>query len=627
MHKASARRGVLRTVAGVIVAAASVSYSSGQQATTVQTLNYNKDTFYIPFDAKTLARGMATTEVLLFVSGDRGASWQLYQRQAPTAKRFAFRAAIDGEYWFAVRTLDAESPEPSTDGLQPELKVVLDTKKPELDLSAALLSESEAGIVWGIQDKNLDPNTLRMEYRTSSIGVWQPILPSAVKQIDNGYRGETTWQLAQPTHAMEIRASVKDAAGNETRLADTIRPVHQTSSNGIDESDRHQSPDLGILGSVPVNAPARTGDLFLQPKRTRQPPIAHANDVAGWQTNRAAQPSPIRVDTVPTAPIIENHTLKPASEVVNRPGTNDRLTTTAQAQPPVASRVLPSRPSHPQVRMPTETTPSLPAPTQAHLSASRQFHLDYDVEATNTDNVARVALWATVDNGQTWQLYGEDPDRISPFLVDVPEDGIYGFRMLIENSDGIAPRAPVSGDSADVWIHVDATKPTARIVSARFGRNANLGQLQIYWDAADQNLTETPVTLLYSDRPDGPWRVIAEQLKNTGRFDWNVKESVPSNFYLQLEVRDTAGNMTRDTLRDPMSRDGLAPRGVIRDVRPATDDFTPGLPATPSGELPLPSTMQTPSVPQSSESSLRPTQPSDGPSLGPAQVPASLDYP
>ena len=204
----------------------SAQTSSAQQALgqtpSVPTLNYNKDTFYVPFNADTLGPEIVATEVLLFVSGDKGASWQLYQRQVPAAKRFAFRAAVDGEYWFAVRTLMSEEAEPTTEGLQPELRVVLDTRKPDLDLSAALLSPSEAGVVWGIKDKNLDPNTLRMEYRTSSVGIWQPILPSAVKPIQQGYTGETTWQLSQPAESMEIRASVKDVAGNETRIADTI---------------------------------------------------------------------------------------------------------------------------------------------------------------------------------------------------------------------------------------------------------------------------------------------------------------------------------------------------------------------------------------------------------------------
>ncbi len=237
------------------------------------------------------------------------------------------------------------------------------------------------------------------------------------------------------------------------------------------------------------------------------------------------------------------------------------------------------------------------------MSTSRQFHLDYDVESTDPARIASVSLWATADNGTHWHFYGNDDDRRSPFLVNVDADGLYGFRLLIENSDGIAPQPPRNGDSADVWIHVDSTPPTGRLVAARFGRNAHLGQLQIYWDAEDENLGEQPVTLLYSDQRQGPWRVIADQLANSGRYDWTVKENVPAEFYLQLEIRDRAGNVSRDALRDPISRDGLAPRGVIRDVRPATDSVAP--PLAPAEPQPRP-TLQAPPPPFSGQTYLSP---------------------
>jgi hypothetical protein len=75
--------------------------------------------------------------------------------------------------------------------------------------------------------------------------------------------------------------------------------------------------------------------------------------------------------------------------------------------------------------------------------------------------------------------------------------------------------------------------------------------------------------------------VIAEQLANSGRYDWTVRENMPAEFHLQLEVQDRAGNISRDSLRDPISRDGFAPRGVIRDVRPAADSAFNGSLAVP----------------------------------------------
>ena len=72
-----------------------------------------------------------------------------------------------------------------------------------------------------------------------------------------------------------------------------------------------------------------------------------------------------------------------------------------------------------------------------------------------------------------------------------------------------------------------------------------------------------------SEQPHGPWRTIAENLPNTGRHDWKVNPNVKGDIYLQLEVRDRAGNIGRDTISDPLNTDGLAPRARIRDVVPA----------------------------------------------------------
>ena len=46
-------------------------------------------------------------ELHLYVSSDRGAHWQPYAKLPPSEKRFLFRTAIDGEYWFVIRTLDS----------------------------------------------------------------------------------------------------------------------------------------------------------------------------------------------------------------------------------------------------------------------------------------------------------------------------------------------------------------------------------------------------------------------------------------------------------------------------------------------------------------------------------------
>jgi hypothetical protein len=67
-------------------------------------------------------------EVQLYVSGDRGGHWDLYRKTAPTRGQFLFRAGMDGEYWFSVRTLDRSGKVRPEGPYVPELKVIVDTR-------------------------------------------------------------------------------------------------------------------------------------------------------------------------------------------------------------------------------------------------------------------------------------------------------------------------------------------------------------------------------------------------------------------------------------------------------------------------------------------------------------------
>jgi hypothetical protein len=53
-------------------------------------------------------------------------------------------------------------------------------------------------------------------------------------------------------------------------------------------------------------------------------------------------------------------------------------------------------------------------------------------------------------------------------------------------------------------------------------------------------------------------------LENTGSYSWKVDPRIPERIFLRLEVRDEAGNVQVDQLREPISIEGLAPKGRIR---------------------------------------------------------------
>jgi hypothetical protein len=91
---------------------------------------YTRQTlFAIPFRIDRPDRITAEpVEVQLYVSGDRGGHWDLYRKTAPARGQFLFRAGMDGEYWFAVRTLDRSGKIRPEGPYVPELKVIVDTR-------------------------------------------------------------------------------------------------------------------------------------------------------------------------------------------------------------------------------------------------------------------------------------------------------------------------------------------------------------------------------------------------------------------------------------------------------------------------------------------------------------------
>src|SRR5688500_17664958 len=88
--------------------------------------------FSIPFTVPAASPADQPAEVRLLTSSDRGSSWQVTDRVDLRAQRmpykggFVFRASRDGEFWFAIRTVDRQGQMKSERIGGPELRVVVD---------------------------------------------------------------------------------------------------------------------------------------------------------------------------------------------------------------------------------------------------------------------------------------------------------------------------------------------------------------------------------------------------------------------------------------------------------------------------------------------------------------------
>jgi hypothetical protein len=222
--------------------------------------------------------------------------------------------------------------------------------------------------------------------------------------------------------------------------------------------------------------------------------------------------------------------------------------------------------------------PPAPAAERPRMVKSERFELEYDVEEVGRAGVAKVEVWGTKNNGRTWESYGIDADNRSPLTVKVDGEGRYGFRIVIESGAGLRGDPPRPGDTPDVWVGVDLTKPMVRITGTEVGVGLQAGDMVIRWEAHDNQLAERPISLAYSAKPGGPWAAIVTGIENSGRFVWRLDNNAPERVFLRITVRDEAGNVEHYDTPDPVALDPVRPKGRIRSVRPAEDAALQGKP-------------------------------------------------
>jgi len=538
---------------------------SGPNDVKLPKLHYLKsDTMGIPFDAHVPdPGGERPMEVQLHVSENRGKKWEKTMAVDPSVKKFIFKAPHDGEFWFMSRTKYPGNKLSPNAPPRPMLRAVIDTVPPTLDLSAERGEGGEIHVRWNATDANLDPQSLKIEYQSAGADTaWQLVaLDTPPAGTKGEYRGEIDVVPQGAAGRITLRATVLDLAKNNMATERLVSPPEETADR---RSQRTMRPKVTQWEPVPSERlPGQESD------DAPMPPDGPPSDMSAQYPDDVPDAEPIGPG-------------KPA-------GDRGRPFTSARGEPDAEEIPTPRRDGHRtvarQVRPPTgQPYPQrsvdddddqgeafagelLPPGVRPHFVNKREFEMVYDVEEVGSSGVARVELWATRDGGRHWESFGEDDDCQSPMLVEVDDEGTYGFRVIIENGAGRRGLAPKPGDLPDVWVGVDLTRPRAKLISAEQGAGEEAGDLLITWDAVDERLAVRPIALSFSDSPGGPWTTIASGLKNTGIYPWRLDRRVAEQIYLRLEVRDEAGNVTTIEPPDPITIGRARPQGRIRDIR------------------------------------------------------------
>ncbi|HJS06292.1 MAG TPA: hypothetical protein VJ809_01485, partial [Pirellulales bacterium] len=477
--------------------------------------------FSIPFNVPVVNVADQPAEVRLLTSADRGATWQVTDRVDMRAQRlpykggFVFRAPSDGEYWFAIRTVDRAGQMKPERTSGPELRVVVDTRSPQLHPQSQVNGQNFA--------------------TSSPRGAKEaPLTASMNRGTNNGAAGSGAGGFAQSTQwPADARTDLPLGRGNGASKQPMIRMPDDPSGLLAPARANDVGPIEGPALSPPADGRLRPSGQPWDREMTRAVE-SRINPPIGNQYTRQADEFPATTDSAGT-PLDNRPTAAAAPAASGRsPIFFDRGGRGAVAGDDLSS---------PRMTRASGLDYVIPPGEQLRMVNSTTFELDYDVESVGRSGIARIELWVTRDGGRTWNSMGVDSDNRSPFRATVDGEGVYGFRMTVQSGSGLSGRAPRAGDLPDVWIGVDLSRPEARLISAEPGAGDRAGEMIIRYEASDALLAKRPITLSRSGQPGGPWTTIAAGLDNSGQYSWRFDNTAPDRVYLRLEVRDEAGNI------------------------------------------------------------------------------------
>lgn len=222
-------------------------------------------------------------------------------------------------------------------------------------------------------------------------------------------------------------------------------------------------------------------------------------------------------------------TLKPLAPPV-RPAPSVATTVPTPAPAPTNHNVIEVDPGNGAAAAPT-----------IRMVNSKRFTLNYEVRDVGSSGVTNVDLWCTRDS-RSWKRYETSFQSPHAHVVEVREEGLYGFTLVARSGAGLSKDTPKPGDQPQIWVMVDLTRPVVNLEGVEISLMAKSPALVIRWNATDRNFASRPITIMIADQATGPWTAIASGLENTGRYEWQPP-GAPRRAYLRVEAVDQAGNV------------------------------------------------------------------------------------
>jgi hypothetical protein len=176
------------------------------------------DSHQVQINFQTAANSAPLKKVTLYVSRDKGATWEQWNGPATIKPPISYDASDDGLFGFYIvleNDAGMSSPPPRS-GIAPQQWVRIDTKPPVVQLLALradpeFAKNREVRIRWRAEDENLQDRPITLHYRTEESKVFVAIAESQPGTSE--YR----WTIPEGVHGrVEIKITAQDLAGKIT---------------------------------------------------------------------------------------------------------------------------------------------------------------------------------------------------------------------------------------------------------------------------------------------------------------------------------------------------------------------------------------------------------------------------
>ncbi len=200
---------------------------------------------------------------------------------------------------------------------------------------------------------------------------------------------------------------------------------------------------------------------------------------------------------------------------------------------------------------------------ESRYVASRRVVLAY--AAANDAPVEQIDVWVTRDGGKTWNTAAVERCGRQAVCYAAPEDGWYGFYLVLKNAAGVSADPPAGGAEPHTRIVVDTQPPTLQLHTGPEPVRITPGEpFRMRLSLIDEHLGSRPVRVFYRTDAAAAWVNGGPAMVDGVEMSWPVPRNVPEQLDLRVVATDRAGNRAVEDRANVTSR----PPAQVTDTNP-----------------------------------------------------------